>query len=498
MKEKIEAFGLEQKPKTIKNKIPKSETGITGLDAITNGGIPKNKTTLVIGGIGCGKTFMGLEYIVNGIDRFNEHGVFMSFEENSDELKANFASLGFDLTQFIDEKKLYLEHLSLGPERIKESGTYTIDGLFARLAYAIDQVKAKRVVLDSLDTLFSQLNKDILRLEFKRLFSWLKEKNVTAFITAERGENLLTRMGIEEWIADCVIELDNRITNQIGTRRIRILKYRGSNHSQNEYPFAINDNGIVIFPIISEGIEQKSSPNRISTGIKKLDEMLSNKGFYAGSSILISGSSGTGKTSITCSFADSACRRHIRCLYCAFEEAPNQIIRNMLSIGLDLKHSVDAQYLNFYYARPSLQNLELHFMAIKDVISYTNPEIIILDPITNLMTEGPNSDVRSMLTRFIDYLKTKQITVMFSAAITIGSISINPSDEGISSMVDSWIMVEDIKVDKELYRYIYIVKSRGMAHSKEVREFVISDNGIDLKVFRKKKPHVNGALEGKS
>ena len=461
-------------------KLLKSPTGIKGFDDITFGGLPLNRPTLLVGSIGSGKTFMAMEYIINGIEKFNEPGVFMTFEEKTDELLENVSSLGYNIYQHIEKNSIYLEHLEIGPNISKEVGTYKIDGLFVRLEQAIDKVNAKRVVLDSLDTLFASLDRHILRSEFKRLFSWLKDKKVTAIVTAELGDVFLTRMGLEELIADCVIELSNRITNQISTRRLRILKFRGSPHALNEYPFTIDENRLTVFPLISQGLQQKSSNERISSGIQKLDEMLDNKGFYLGSSILISGTSGTGKSSLLASFANDVCSKNQTCLFCAFEEAPNQIIRNMSSIGLNLQPHVASNILQFYFARPTLQNLELHFMAIKEIIKIFKPHVVLLDPITNLMTEGSNSDVRSMLTRFIDYLKTKQITVMFSAAITIGSISQNPSDEGISSMVDTWIMVEDLEMEGERNRSMYVMKSRGMNHSKEVREFIISSSGINL------------------
>ncbi len=373
-----------------------------------------------------------------------------------------------------------MEHIQINPDEIKETGKYDLEGLFVRLDQAINKVNAKRVVLDSLDTLFYSFDFKMLRSEFKRLLSWLKEKNVTAIITSEIGDPFLTREGIEEYVADCVIALDNRITNQISTRRLRIIKYRGSFHGNNEYPFVIDEKGINVFPIISEAYQQKSITSRITTGIKDLDEMLGKKGFYDGSSILISGTAGTGKTSLAASFAYSVYESGKRCLFCAFEEAPNQIIRNMQSIGLNLDQLVKSGLLTFYYSRPTLQNLELHFIAIKKIIDEVKPNVVILDPITNLMTEGPNSDIRSMLTRFVDYLKTKHITVMFTAAITVGSIERNPSDEGISSMVDTWIMVQDVEVDTERTRSLCVIKSRGMFHSNDVRKFNISDKGITL------------------
>jgi circadian clock protein KaiC len=487
------------KTHTFPAKFPKSPTGIQGLDDITKGGLPKNRPTLIAGNPGCGKTVMAIEFIVNGIVMLDEPGVFMSFEEKSDELKLNVSSLGYDLDAFTAKKKIHLDYIQMDPENFRAAGKYDIEGLFARLGNAIDKIKAKRVVLDSLDTLFSGLDAQTLRWEFKRLFSWLKDKKVTAIITAETSPPLLTRMGVEEYVADCVILLDNRVTNQIATRRLRIIKYRGSLHGNSEYPFVIEKNGITVFPLISEEQELKPSTKRISSGIGALDEMLGNKGFYVGSSILISGTAGTGKTSVAASFALSVCKEKHRCLFCAFEEAPNQVMRNVRSIGLDLRPMIKEGRLAFYYARPTLQNLELHFLAIKKIISEMKPSIVVLDPITNLMTEGPNSDVRSMLTRFVDYLKTQNITVLFTAAITVGSIARNPSDEGISSMVDTWIMVQDVELEDTRTRSLYVMKSRGMAHSKEVREFVFSPKGVTLSPINTKKivSHTGGKTSKK-
>ena len=462
-------------------KFPKSPTGINGLDVITNGGIPKNRPTLLLGNTGCGKTILAMEFLVHGIEMFNESAVFMSFEEKTEELELNVRSLGFDLDKHLAENKIYLEHVKINQQIVRETGKYDLEGLFVRLAQAIKKVKARRVVLDSLDTLFYSFDRQMLRLEFKRLLSWLKDKKVTAIITGEIGNALFTRHGIEEYVADCVIVLDNRVINQITTRRLRIVKYRGSIHGNNEYPFLIDEKGITVLPSMSSSLLQKSSSKRISSGIEQLDVMLDGKGYFIGSSILISGTAGTGKTSIAATFAYSVCKNKKRCLFCAFEEAPHQIARNMRSIGISLEPLIKSQHLNFYYARPTLQNLELHFISIKKMIKELKPSVVILDPITNLMTEGPNSDIRSMLTRFVDYLKTEQITVLFTAAITVGSIERNPSDEGISSMVDTWMMVQDIEVDAERTRSLCIMKSRGMLHSTMVKRFVISSKGITLK-----------------
>ncbi|MBC7887231.1 MAG: circadian clock protein KaiC [Ferruginibacter sp.] len=471
--------------------LSKSPTGIQGLDDITNGGLPKNRPTLLLGNTGCGKTIMAMEFLVNGIVMFHETAAFLSFEEKTDELAMNARSLGYDLDKLVAEKKICLEHIQMSRDPVLLTGKYDIEGLFIRLELAINMVNAKRVVLDSLDTLFYSLDYETLRSEIKRLFSWLKEKKVTAIITAEVGDGFLSRHGLEEYVADCVIVLDNRVKNQIATRRLRIVKYRGSVHGINEYPFLLDERGITVFPLVSEAVQQKSTLLRVSSGIRDLDEMLGKKGFYAGSSILISGTAGTGKTSVAASFAYDVCKNKKRCLFCAFEEAPNQVVRNMSSIGFHLEPMVKSGMLTFYYSRPTLQNLELHFIAVKKLIKEIKPSVVILDPITNLMTEGPNSDIRSMLTRFVDYLKIEHITVMFTAAITVGSIERNPSDEGISSMVDTWMMVQDIEVEEERIRSMCIMKSRGMEHSNKVRRFTISKTGITLSAIVRKEKGTN-------
>ncbi|MET0636699.1 MAG: circadian clock protein KaiC [Chitinophagaceae bacterium] len=461
-------------------RFPKAMTGIPGLDLITNGGIPKNRPTLLLGNAGCGKTIMAMEFLVHGMEVYRENAVFLSFEEKTEELETNVRSFGFDLDSHISKGRMYLEYVHFSRDNILKSGKYDIEGLFVRLDNAIKKVKAKRVVLDSLDTLFHGFEHKVLRTEIKRLLTWLKDKQVTTIVTGELGHAFHSTHGVEEYVSDCVILLDNRTINQITTRRLRIVKYRGSIHGNNEYPFIIDEKGITVLPIINEALKQKVSSSRILSGLEELDDMLDRKGFFVGSSVLISGSAGTGKTGLAATFAYAAARRKQNCLFCAFEEAPNQIIRNMKSIGMSLIPLMKTGHLNFYYARPTLQNLELHFIAIKKMILETSPSVVVLDPITNLMTEGPNSDIRSMLTRFVDYLKTKNITVFFTAAITVGSIERNPSDEGISSMVDTWIMVTDVEAEAERTRRLCIIKSRGMKHSHQLRRFAITSKGIRL------------------
>jgi circadian clock protein KaiC len=460
--------------------LPKTPTGIIGLDEITQGGLPKGRPTLVCGEAGCGKTLMSLEFIIRGALEFNEPGVFMAFEEKAEELAMNVASLGYDLDKLQAEKKIKLDHVHIDRSEIEETGEYDLDGLFIRLNYAIDSIGAKRVVLDTLENLFSGLNNQtVLRAELRRLFHWLKEKGVTAIITGERGEGKLTRQGLEEYVSDCVILLDHRVINQISTRRLRIVKYRGSVHGTNEYPFLIDEDGISVLPVTSLRLEKPVSSERIASGIPSLDRMLDGRVFFKGSSILVSGTAGTGKTSIAAYFASENCKQGKKCIYFAFEESPRQIIRNMHSIGVDLQPYVESGLLEFFASRPTLYGLEMHLVAMYKRIKRFKPESVILDPITNLITVGSVSEVKSMLIRLIDFLQEEQVTVMFTA-LTLNTIISDQTDEGVSSLVDAWLLVRDIEYNGERNRGMYIMKSRGMKHSNQVREFIITDKGLDL------------------
>jgi len=460
--------------------LPKSPTGINGLDEITGGGLPAGRPTLVCGSAGCGKTLFGLEFLVRGALNYGEPGVFIAFEEKAEELAMNVASLGFDLAEMQAKKLLKVDHVHIDRSEIEETGEYDLEGLFIRLNYAIDTIGAKRVVLDTIETLFSGLkNEGILRAELRRLFGWLKEKGVTAIITGERGDGALTRHGLEEYVSDCVILLDHRVANQISTRLLRIVKYRGSVHGTNEYPFLIDEEGISILPITSLLLDREGGTGRVSSGIQALDNMLGGKGFYQGSSILISGTAGTGKTSLAGIFAEAACRRKERVLYFAFEESPQQIIRNMNSIGVKLKKYVDSDLLRFQASRPTLNGLEMHLLTIHKEVKKFKPTTVIIDPITNLITIGIFSEVKSMLIRLIDFLQSEGITVMLTA-LTLNTMLNEQTDESVSSIVDSWIMVRDIESNGERNRGLYVMKSRGMKHSNQVREFVISDDGLNL------------------
>ncbi len=468
--------------KTISPKahLPKCPTGIQGLDEITGGGLPRGRPTLVCGGAGCGKTLFAAEFLVRGAAQFGEPGVFMSFEETEAELKANVASLGFDLAGLVRRKKVVLEYVRVERSEIHETGEYDLEGLFVRLNLAIDSVGARRVVLDTLEALFAGLpNEAILRAELRRLFRWLKDKGVTAVITAERGREQLTRHGLEEYVSDCVILLDHRIHDQIATRHLRVVKYRGALHGTNEFPFLIGDNGISVMPITSLGLNHKVSSDRVSTGIPRLDAMLNGRGFFRGSSILLTGTPGTGKTIISACFAQAAARRGERVLFFSFEESPNQIMRNLHSIGLRLEPLVEQGLLRFHSARPTLYGLEMHLATMFKEIAAFKPQVVIMDPITSLMVAGTDHETKGMVTRLIDYLKGGQITSLFTS-LTHGGHALQQSEIAMSSLMDSWLLLQDFEGNGERNRVLYVIKARGMAHSNQVREFLISNRGVDL------------------
>ena len=460
--------------------LKKERTGIPGFDEITRGGLPAGRPTLVCGSAGAGKTLFAMEFLVRGATMFNEPGVFMSFEESEDELATNVASLGFDLKQLIADKKLVLDYVFIERSEIEETGEYDLEALFLRLGHAIDSIGAKRVVLDTLEALFSALpNEAIIRAELRRLFRWLKEKGVTAVITCERGEGTLTRYGLEEYVADCVILLDHRVQNQISTRRMRIVKYRGTSHGTNEYPFLIDEKGFSVLPITSLGLAHKAPTEFTSSGVPRLDTMLEGRGFYRGSSILVSGTAGTGKSTLGAHFIEAACKRGEKALFFAFEESQDQIIRNMRSVGIDLERFVKKGLLKFHNARPSAWGLEVHLAVIHKVISEFEPSVVVVDPITNFLAVGDAPETKSMLTRLIDFLKTQQITGMFTS-LTSSGINIEDSEVGVSSLMDVWILVKNIESNGERNRGLYILKARGMAHSNQVREFLMTDHGIEL------------------
>lgn len=458
----------------------KERTGIPGFDEITAGGLPAGRPTLVCGSAGAGKTLFAMEFLVRGATLYDEPGVFVSFEETDEELTKNVASLGFDLNQLIADKKILLDYVFIERSEIEETGEYDLEGLFLRLGHAIDSIGAKRVVLDTLEALFSALpNEAIIRAELRRLFRWLKEKGVTAVITCERGEGTLTRYGLEEYVADCVILLDHRVENQISTRRMRIIKYRGTSHGTNEYPFLIDESGFSVLPITALGLTHKASTERISSGIPRLDKMLDGHGFYRGSSILVSGTAGTGKSTIGSHFVEAACKRGERSLYFAFEESQDQIIRNMRSIGVELEPFVKKNLLQFHNSRPSSYGLEVHLALIHKAIIAFEPSVVVIDPITNFLAVGDELQTKAMLTRLIDFFKLQQITTVFTSLTSAGN-ELEDSEVGVSSLMDAWILVKNIEFNGERNRGLYILKARGIAHSNQVREFMLTGHGIEL------------------
>ena len=460
--------------------LAKTLTGVRGLDEITRGGLPKGRPTLICGGPGSGKTLLALTFLVNGAMLYAEPGVLMTFEENADEMASDVASLGFDLPALIETKKLAVDYVRVERSEIEETGEYDLEGLFVRLNYAIESVGAKRVVLDTIESLFSGLKDDaVLRAELRRLFRWLKEKGVTAVITGERGDGLLTKQGLEEYVSDAVILLDHRVHDQVSTRRLRVVKYRGSHHGTNEYPFLIDASGLSVLPVSSMALAHEAPLDRISAGIEHLDAMLGHKGYYRGSTVLVSGTAGTGKTSLAAHFLDAACRRGERCLCFLFEESPQQLIRNMRSIGIDLEQWVTAGLLQFHADRPSRYGLETHLATMHQVVADFKPTVVVMDPVTNLMTVGTYADVQAMLTRMIDHLKTENITAMVTSLIP-GQTDIERTETTISSLMDTWIVLENEEILGQHRRGLYVLKSRGMPHSNELCEFELTDDGLSM------------------
>jgi circadian clock protein KaiC len=461
-------------------RLPKAPTGIQGLDEITQGGFPRGRPTLICGSAGAGKTLLAMEFLVRGATEYNEPGVFMAFEETAPELTQNVRSLGFDLDELAKEKKLVIDFVRIERSEIDETGDYDLEGLFIRLGAALDAIGAKRVVLDTIENLFAGLqNEGILRAELRRLFRWLKDRGVSAVITAERGEGALTRHGLEEYVSDCVILLDHRVIDQVSTRRLRIVKYRGTAHGTNEYPFLIDEDGFSVLPVTSLGLQHEVSEERISSGVPRLDRMLSGKGFYRGTTILVSGTAGTGKTSLAASFVDAACRRGERCLYFSFEESPGQLIRNMRSIGLNLEQWTAKKLLQFHSSRASFYGLEMHLAIIHKIVQEFQPEVVVLDPVGSLIQAGNRRDAQTMMIRLIDFLKQRQITALLTN-LTSGGQALERTEVEISSIVDTWLLMRDIELDGERNRALYVLKSRGMAHSNQLREFLLTPQGVDL------------------
>ena len=472
------------KTKAIKHgQLQKCLTGIKGFDEITEGGLPKNRITLICGSTGSGKTLLGIDFLINGATNYNEPGLFMSFEETEDELYKNVASLNLDLKGLVSQKKIGLEYVLLERRDIQEKGDFNLEGLFIRLEHAIDSIGAKRVVLDSIESLFAGVtDAGILRLEIKRLFRWLKQKQVTSIITGEQGQGTFTRHGLEEYISDCIILLDNRVREQISTRRIRVIKYRGSNHGTNEYPFVIDKDGLSVIPITSAGLDQPGTSEKVSTGIPSLDKLYKGKGYTRGSTILASGTAGTGKTSLAVAFAVACCKRKERCLFLSYEESPGQLIQNMLSIGFDLEPMVKKGLLKIVSTRPSFFGLEMHLLDLYKLLADFKPKAVVIDPLTSLLGQGNELEIQSMLTRMIDALKSNGITGFFTSLVSSNAQNDTSGEIGVSSLIDTWIVVRELEENegKRRVRGLYVVKSRGTGHSSDVHKLILDDDGIAL------------------
>jgi len=459
--------------------LPKAPTGISGLDEVSGGGLPRGRSTLICGPAGCGKTLLAMEFLVRGVTEFDEPGVFLAFEESSEDLVANVASLGFDLAQLQADGRLVVDHVAASDGELKEVGDWDLEALFLRLGAAIDAVGAKRVVIDTVETLFGAFtNQAVLRAELRRLAGWLKESGVTSVITGERGDGTLTRYGIEEYVSDCVIVLDHRVTEQTSTRRLRILKYRGSLHGTNEYPFLISETGISVQPITSQGLQGGVSKERVSTGVTRLDAMLGDGGFYRGSTVLVSGGAGTGKSTLAAQFCDATCSRGERAMYFAFEESEAEIVRNMDSVGIDLRRWVDEGLLQFHCFRPSLLGLEAHLFAMQKFVREFDPAVVVKDPVSSLLRVGTGTDVSAMLTRQVDFLKARGVTAMLTSLAS--GADPTQADEQLEALVDTWLEVKSMEGDGELNRILYVLKSRGMAHSNQIREFLLTAQGVEL------------------
>lgn len=481
--------GNQQSPSLKDLELKKAVTGIKGLDEVTQGGLPRGRPTLVCGSAGSGKTLFAIEFVVRGARDFDEPGVFVAFEETPEELGTNVASLGFDLAGLVAKKKLAVDYIYIDPNEYEETGEYDLEGLFVRLGYLIDSVGAKRIAIDTIEALFGGFtNQAILRAEIRRLFRWLKQREVTAIITAERGQSgSMTRHGLEEYVSDAVIMLDHRVIEQVATRRLRVLKYRGSIHGTNEYPFLIDQEGLSVLPITSLGLEHQVSSERVSTGVERLDTMLAG-GYFRGSSTLISGTAGTGKSSLAAHFADACCGRGERCLYFAFEESVHQIVRNMRSIGVDLQRWLDQGLLEIKASRPSFSGLEMHLARMHSLIDERKPDAVVVDPVTNLMEVGDQGEVTAMLTRLIDFLKSRNVTALFTS-LTRGGTNTESTDVGISSLMDTWLVINYLENSGERTRTLQVLKSRGTPHSNQVREFVLTDQGVQiLDVYRRLDP----------
>jgi circadian clock protein KaiC len=460
--------------------LTKVRTGIAGLDEITHGGLPAGRPTLVYGGPGCGKTILAMEFLVRGARDFGEPGLFVSFEENVGQLVENFHSIGFDLDRLVEQKKLKIAHVDLSRGEIIEAGAFTLDALLIRLKHAMAEIGAKRLVLDAMEAVFAALSVNSkLRGEVARLFDWVRETGVTAIVTGERGLGDSTRYGFEDYISDCVLLLDHRISEQISKRRLRIVKYRGSGHATNEFPFLIGPNGVSVVPITSIDLDHEARHERVSSGVRDIDDMLGGLGYFKATTALVTGIAGAGKSSLAAAFAQATCVRGERCLYFSFEESASHVTRNMRSLGIDLAPWLEKGLLTMRSFRPTFRGLEEHLVSVAQQAESVNPTCVVMDPITNFVTVGDEEEVKSMLTRILDLLKRRGITLLMTA-LTTGSAR-EETEMRVSSMVDSWINLDSEPVGHAHRRTIRVVKSRGMEHSHETRELVMSSSGLSVR-----------------
>jgi circadian clock protein KaiC len=459
--------------------LPKAPTGIAGFDEVTLGGLPVGRPSLICGAAGCGKTLFAVTFLVNGATLYDEPGVFMSFEERGADLAANVRSLGYDLDSLVAAGRLVIDHVELGRGEIQENGDYDLDGLFARLDFAVRSVGAKRVALDTIETLFGGLsNPHVLRSELYRLFGWLRDHGLTAVITGERGaSDTLTRQGLEEYVSDFVAVFDNRIQNQRTTRRMFIVKYRGSQHGADEYPFLIDHAGIKLLPASATLLHRPASDEIIPSGIPDLDAMFDHRGWYRGSSILVSGVAGSGKTTFGFIFVDAACARGERCMFFGLEEGTEENCRNARSVGVDLRRWVDNGLLRLEASRPCHYGLETHLMRIHRDLDSFQPSVVVIDPISAF--RGPETDVHMALLRMVNLLKSRGITALFTSLQAAGPM-VSSADHDLSALMDTWIRLLDVKADGARSNELYIIKSRGMGHSKQVREYRVTGRGVRL------------------
>jgi circadian clock protein KaiC len=469
---------LENPGGRIRSQLPKSPTGTKGFDEITGGGLPRGRPSLVCGPPDAGKSLFALQFLVNGVTRYAEPGVFLAFEESRAEVLANVGSLGFDLDGLERDGRLLVDALPLEPEAV-ETGEFDLEALIVRVAWAVERVGAKRLAIDNVEALFAAFGRPALvRSELRRLFRWLKDQELTTVITGERGEGPITRHGIEEYLSDCVVVLDDRVAQDVATRRLRVLKYRGSTHGRNEYPFLIGADGLEVLPTTSLGLNQVVSSDRVSTGVFGLDEMLGGEGVFRGSAVLISGTSGTGKTTVAAGFADAACRRGETVLFFGFEESQAEIERNMASVGLDVADWVEQGLLHFHCERPTTFGLEDHLATMQRLIQKFAPTLVVIDPVSSLARGTTPFDVSAMLMRQIYYLKSAGVTAVMT--VLSEESGLEHAIQSISSLVDTWLEVVMLEAFGERNRGLYVLKSRGMAHSNQIREFLLSDSGVSL------------------